>query len=162
MASGRKNTDFDLGRALTYRMHLLHKLTDLESQRRYPLETGLSLSDGRSLSAIGAFGSLSVNDLAQRANLDKAQASRAAQSLVAQGLVVKTASPDDGRSVQLSLTAAGRKAWGRIKDLIERRNQEIFGCLDLQQQQLLGELFDRLIEHARRDSPTQPDSPHDR
>ena len=73
----------ELARKLTYRMHLLHKLTDQESQRRYPLETGLSLSDGRCLSAIGAFEPLSVNALAQMANLNKAQASRAAQSLAA-------------------------------------------------------------------------------
>lgn len=149
MARERPKADFSLPRALTYRMHLLHKLTDLESQRRYPLESGLSLSDGRSLSAIGAFGSLSVNALAQHANLDKGQASRAAQSLVAQGLVVKTSAPNDGRGVQLSLTASGRKAWVRIRDLIERRNQEIFGCLLPQEQRLLGEMFDRLIQHAR-------------
>ena len=32
-----------LDRTLTYRLHRLHKLTDLESQRRYPEVTGLSL-----------------------------------------------------------------------------------------------------------------------
>ncbi len=42
------------------------------------------------------FAPLSVNDLAQKANLNKGQASRAAQSLVEQGLVVKAASPTDG------------------------------------------------------------------
>ncbi len=139
----------DLGRMLTYRMHLLHKLTDLESQRRYPLETGLSLADGRSLSAIGAFGPLSVNALAQMANLNKAQASRAAQWLVDQGLVRKTSSATDGRGVTLSLTAPGKKAFMRIMDLVERRNQEIFGCLSAAEQKLLGSLFDRLIDEAR-------------
>jgi DNA-binding MarR family transcriptional regulator len=136
---------------LTYRMHLLHKLTDQESQRRYPLETGLSLSDGRSLSAIGAFEPLSVNALAQAANLNKAQASRAAQSLVDQGLVNKVSSPSDGRGVTLTLTARGRKAWGRIMDLVDRRNEEIFGCLSAQERRQLGQLFDRLIAHARDD-----------
>src|SRR5687768_8406836 len=82
-----------LERTLTYRLHLLHKLTDIESQRAYVADARLSMSDARCLTAVGTFAPLSVNDLAQKANLNKGQASRAAQSLVDQGLVVKTASP---------------------------------------------------------------------
>lgn len=138
-----------LERKLTYRMHLLHKLTDQESQRQYPLATGLSLSDGRCLSAIGSFEPLSVNSLAQMANLNKAQASRAAQALVDQGLVNKEGSTADGRGVQLTLTTAGRKIWKRLMALIDQRNEEVFGCLSAREQKLLGDMFDRLIERAR-------------
>ncbi|MES2786090.1 MAG: MarR family transcriptional regulator [Pseudomonadota bacterium] len=140
-----------LERTLTYRMHLLHKLSDLESQRLYPLEVGLSLSDGRCLAAVGAFEPISVNRLAQLANLNKAQASRAAQFLVEQGLVAKGDTEGDGRGVQLKLTARGRKTWQKTMDLIERRNEEIFGCLNAQEMRTLGELFDRLIQHNRAD-----------
>ncbi|WP_027477765.1 MarR family winged helix-turn-helix transcriptional regulator [Curvibacter gracilis] len=145
-----------LERTLTYRLHLLHKLTDLESQRAYLAEAGLPLSDGRCLASIGAFEPLSVNDLAHRANLNKGQASRAAQSLVDQGLVLKQASPTDGRGVVLSLTEAGRSQWRRTMEVIERRNQAIFGALSESDQARLGELFDRLIEHARHQA-TPPD-----
>ncbi|MES2633016.1 MAG: MarR family transcriptional regulator [Pseudomonadota bacterium] len=138
-----------LERTLTYRMHLLHKLSDLESQRLYPLEVGLSLSDGRCLAAVGSFEPISVNRLAQLANLNKAQASRAAQFLVEEGLVAKGDTEGDGRGVQLTLTARGRKAWQKTMDLIERRNEEIFGCLNAQEKRALGDLFDRLIEHNR-------------
>lgn len=154
MPETRDSPSADLAGYLTYRLHLLNKLTDLESQRRYPLETGLSLGEGRSLSAIGAFAPLSVNELARMANLDKGQASRAAQSLVDQGLVAKAASPSDGRGVVLTLTARGRKAWQKALDLIDRRNQEIFGCLSEKEQRQLGELFDRLIAHARGGTPS--------
>ena len=47
----------------------------------------MPLSEGRCLAAVGAFSPLSVNDLAAQANLDKGQASRAAQALLDQGLV---------------------------------------------------------------------------
>ena len=93
MASRLSKPEPGLDRALSYRLHLLHKLTDLESQRTYLAESGLSLSDSRCLGAIGAFEPLSVNDLARRANLNKAQASRAAQSLVTQGLILKEDCP---------------------------------------------------------------------
>jgi DNA-binding MarR family transcriptional regulator len=137
-----------LDRTLTWRMHTLHKLTDQESQRLYPQETGLSLADGRCLSVVGSFGPLSVNRLAQLANLNKAQASRSAQYLAEQGLIAKADTPGDGRGVELTLTPAGRKVWRKAMDFIERRNEAIFGCLSSQERKLLGELFDRLIAHA--------------
>jgi DNA-binding MarR family transcriptional regulator len=136
-----------LERTLTYRMHQVHKLTDQESQRLYPLEVGVSLSDGRCLAAVGSFEPVSVNQLAQLANLNKAQASRAAQSLAEQGLVRKADAPGDGRGVLLTLTPRGRKAWHKTMDFIHRRNEHIFGCLSPRDQALLGDLFDRLIAH---------------
>jgi DNA-binding MarR family transcriptional regulator len=137
-----------LDRTLTWRMHTLHKLTDQESQRLYPQETGLSLADGRCLSVVGSFGPLSVNRLAQLANLNKAQASRSAQYLSDQGLVARNDVPGDGRGVELTLTPRGRTAWRKTMDFIARRNEAIFGCLSRQEQQQLGALFDRLIAHA--------------
>ena len=148
---GDSRADASLDRTLTYRMHRLHKITDQESQRLYPLEAGLSLSDGRCLAAVGSFEPMSVNRLAQLANLNKGQASRAAQFLVEQGLVAKAGAEGDGRGVELTLTPRGRKAWHKTMDFIERRNEEIFGCLSPQEKRLLGDLFDRLIE---RNSPS--------
>ena len=140
---------FRLDRSLSYRLHLLHKLTDLDSQHAYPREAGLSLSDGRCLATIGTFEPLSVKDLAQRANLDKGQACRAAQALVDQGLVCKQHDKADARGVVLTLTDAGRTAFERTMALVRRRNQQIFGCLSEAEQQTLSTLFDRLIDHSR-------------
>jgi DNA-binding MarR family transcriptional regulator len=136
-----------LERTLTYRLHLLHKMSDQLSQQRYLSDAGLSLSDGRCLTAIGRFEPLSVKDLARHANLNKSQASRAAQSLVAQGLVSKRGSEEDRRGVTLALTPSGRKAWVRTMQLVRRRNEEIFGCLTAQEQAQLGAMLDRLIAH---------------
>jgi DNA-binding MarR family transcriptional regulator len=142
-----------LDRTLTYRLHLLHKLTDAESQGAYPEHTGLTLSDGRCLATIGQFEPLSVKDLAAQSNLNKGQASRAAQALVEQGLVRKEDRPDDGRGVVLSLTPAGHKLFMRTMQLIAQRNDEIFGCLNAQEQTTLSTLLDRLIAHARPSAP---------
>ena len=138
-----------LERTLTYRIHLLHKLTDQESQRLYPLEVGLALSDGRCLAAVGSFEPLSVNRLAQLANLNKGQASRAAQFLVEQGLVAKGDTEGDARGVELTLTPRGRKAWRKTMDFIHRRNEEIFGGITPQERRLIGDLLDRLIADNR-------------
>lgn len=139
----------ELDRTLTHRLHLLHKLTDAVSQRAYVAGAGLSMSDGRCLTAVGTFAPLSVVDLAKKANLNKGQASRAAQSLVDQGLVLKAASPTDGRGVVLTLTAEGQTAWQRAMDVVEQRNKDIFGVLSADEQTQLSSFFDRLIEQAQ-------------
>lgn len=135
-----------LERSLTWRLHRLHKLTDLESQRAYLVQTGLSLGDGRCLAAIGAFAPLSVNDLADVAHLTKGQASRAAQWLVEQGLVRKAADAGDARGVVLTLTAKGRRLWTQTMDVIARRNEEIFGQLSEAEREQFGQTLDRLLD----------------
>lgn len=154
----RKPTPVALDRTLTYRLHRLHKLTDLESQRRYPEVTGLSLSDGRCLTAVGQFEPLSVNQLAQRANLNKSQASRAAQYLVEQGLVNKEGRAGDARGVELTLSAAGREVFAAAMAMVAQRNEEIFGCLSPAEQALLSELMDRLLAHAERNAGGDADT----
>ncbi|PUE61091.1 MarR family transcriptional regulator [Limnohabitans sp. Rim8] len=138
-----------LDRTLTYRLHQLHKLTDADSQSIYPERTGLSMSDGRCLTTVGTFEPLSVKELAEKANLNKGQASRAAQALVDQGLVLKADHPGDGRGVVLTLTAAGRKVFKRAMDMVSQRNEQIFGCLSDKEQAALSAMLDRLIAHAR-------------
>jgi DNA-binding MarR family transcriptional regulator len=134
---------------VTYRLHTLGKLTDRVSHAAYLNDARIGYAEGRCLAAIGAFSPLSVNDLAQRANLNKGQASRAAQSLVDQGLVRKQASATDGRGVVLTLTAKGERCWQRVMAVIERRNREIVACLDERERRQLDALLDRLLDAAR-------------
>ena len=134
---------------LTYRLHALHKLSDAASDALYQAECGLPVGEARCLAAVGAFAPLSVQDLARRANLNKAQASRAAQSLADQGLVSKTASASDARGVVLDLTGRGRLVHQRVMALIARRNHEIFGVLSDAEQRQLAEWLDRLVAHAQ-------------
>lgn len=75
------------------------------------------------------------------------------------GLVEKTLSASDGRGVVLTPTPEGMAQYQRIIDLIARRNDEIFGCLDADEQRALGQMLDRLIEHlqAREDAAADSD-----
>jgi DNA-binding MarR family transcriptional regulator len=142
-----------LDRTLSFRLHLVNKLTDKSSADAYAHEFGLPIGQARCLAAIGRFAPLSVVDLAARSNLDKAQASRASQALVDRGLVAKRPSENDARSVVLSLTPRGRKLWAAVMALIMQRNNEIFGCLTPAERKELGRMLDRLIEHARPQYP---------
>src|SRR5512140_929992 len=111
-----------LERYLSYRLHLVNKLTDKSSSEGYAQAFGLPVGPARCLAAIGNFEPLSVVELAARSNLDKAQASRAAQALEARGLLTRRTSEVDSRGLQLSLTAKGRRQWARVMELIAHRN----------------------------------------
>jgi len=147
MATAFASKATPLDRSMTWRWHLVSKLSDRVTAQAYQDKLDLSLGEARCLSAIGQFAPLSVNDLARRANLDKANASRAAQSLMQRGLVVKAANRDDGRGVVLGLSAAGRPLWRRTMRLVERRNREIFGCLSAEERRALDAILDRVVAH---------------
>ncbi len=138
-----------LEQTFTYRLHQLAKLTDQAGQNTYRALTGMQISDVRCLTAIGNFEPLSIMDLATLANLNKGQASRAAQALADRGLVRKEGRPDDGRGVILTLTPAGRKCCDQVMEVVRMRNEQICACLDAQERQTFSDLLDRLIEHAR-------------
>ena len=142
------NTPLD--RTYTHRLHKLAKITDRATQQAYEDDVGIPISEGRCLAAIGAFHPLSVNDLAMRANLNKAQASRSTQALVEQGMVLKLASEVDGRGVVLSLTPKGQEQWEKVMGVIARRNAQIIAGLNDAEQAQLDLLLDRLIQHARK------------
>lgn len=148
-AAPEASAGFALERSLTYRLHVLAKLTDRASHAAYLEATGLGHSEGRCLAAIGRYAPLSLNDFAASANLNKGQASRAVQSLCERGLARKTASPTDGRGVVLALTAAGERLYRRILAVVERRNREITACLDESERERLDGFVDRLIAAAR-------------
>lgn len=145
-----------LDRTATHRLHMLQKLTDRVSQAAYLEEAGIALSEGRCLAAVGSFTPLSVNDLARQANLNKGQASRAAQALVERGLVRKTSSTTDGRGVVLTLTPEGERVWRKVMAVITRRNEEILACLNAEERRTLDRLLDRLVEHARQAAGNAP------
>ena len=164
--AGRPAPVVPLERFLTYRLHLVNKLTDQGSAARYAREVALPLGEARCLAAIGTAERLgagtgtglvpvSVNRLAGHSNLTKGQASRAAQGLVDRGLATKKPSVSDGRGVALALTPRGRALWRRVMKLIARRNREIFGCLTGAEQRQLGALLDRLADSAKASGDTR-------
>jgi DNA-binding MarR family transcriptional regulator len=137
-------------------MHALHKLTDRYSEQLYWQELSLPVGQARCLSVLGAFGALSVSALAQHANLDKAQASRAAQALVQAALVTRKGNTQDGRGIVLQLSAAGKARCAKMLRLVEQRNRAILACLNPVEQGQLSGLLDRLLSAARTISEPVP------
>ncbi len=134
---------------MTHRLHTLQKLTDRVSQAAYWSDAGMPLSEGRCLAAIGAFAPLSVNDLAQRANLEQGpgQPRRAGAGGPGPGA-------QGGQRHRRARRRPDADSQGRAgvaaRDGSDRAPQhEILACLDAEERRQLDRLLDRLIEAAR-------------
>jgi DNA-binding MarR family transcriptional regulator len=133
---------------LTYRMHVLNKLSDRGIGERYQTKLGITLPEARVIASVGSFGPFSIMDLAKHANLDKSQASRAAEALIQRGLVARAQSPEDGRSVVISLTPEGRALFRKVMPIARKWNADLFACLDEAQAKALGQALDKVIAQA--------------
>ena len=133
---------------LTYRLHVLNKLSERGISERYMAKLDVTLPEARVIASVGSFGPFSIMDLARHANLDKRQASRAAEALIRQGLVQREASADDGRVVLVSLTAEGRALYRKVMPIARKWNTDLFDCLDDREKVALSEALDKVIETA--------------
>ncbi|TDN70192.1 MarR family transcriptional regulator [Paraburkholderia sp. BL10I2N1] len=131
---------------LTYRLHVLNKLAERGISERYQDKLDVTLPEARVIASVGSFGPFSIMDLARHANLDKSQASRAAEALIRQGLVQRQASVEDGRVVLVSLTAEGRALYKKVMPIARKWNVDLFDCLDDKEKVMLGEALDKVIE----------------
>ena len=137
---------------LTYRMHVLNKLSDRGISERYQTKLGITLPEARVIASVGSFGPFSVMDLAKHANLDKSQASRAAEALIQRGLDAREPSAEDGRAVVISLTPEGRALYRKVMPIARKWNADLFACLDDAEAQALGRALDKVIAHALDDA----------
>ncbi|WMY09958.1 MarR family winged helix-turn-helix transcriptional regulator [Paraburkholderia phenoliruptrix] len=134
-----------LEQLLTYRLHVLNKLAERGISERYQDKLGVTLPEARVIASVGSFGPFSIMELARHANLDKSQASRAAEALIRQGLVKREASAEDGRVVLVSLTAEGRALYRKVMPIARKWNGDLFVSLDEKEKRALGEALDKVI-----------------
>jgi len=125
----KSQTQGNLEDLLTYRLHVVKKLTDKVIHDEFLEHTGLSLPEARVVLCVGSYGQLSVSELGQKSNLDRSQASRAADGMVRRGLLAKTNSEIDARGVEIRLTAAGDEVFKRALAVSQQRNAAFLALL---------------------------------
>jgi DNA-binding MarR family transcriptional regulator len=137
-----------LDQFLTYRMHVLNKLADRGISELYHTKLDITLPEARVIASVGSFGPFSIMDLAKHANLDKSQASRAAEALIKRGLIERETSAEDGRVVLISLTGDGRALYRKVMPIARKWNADLFECLDEKEREAFGQALDRVIASA--------------
>jgi DNA-binding MarR family transcriptional regulator len=92
---------------------------------------------------------LSQMTLSRALGIDRSTLVPILDRLQARGLLLRNASPTDGRTHALALTAAGGKALGRFARLVRRHEKRIAGRLSNAETRTLIELLEKVRAAAR-------------
>ncbi|MFD4902605.1 MarR family winged helix-turn-helix transcriptional regulator [Streptomyces sp. NPDC057699] len=131
---------------LSYRLTRTSSALSRSAALRYRREFDVSLGEWRSLALIAADPTLTLNRLARRAGLDKAQMSRVVRGLVERGLVTRTEST--GRSRQLALTDSGIEVYRGLIRAANERDAAFAAALSQDETLVLGRALEKLAELA--------------
>jgi|SRR6185369_461590 DNA-binding MarR family transcriptional regulator len=125
---------------------VLHASSVLEGRLEARLsEVGLSLAKLAALHQLTVAGeSLPLGQLAERLACVKSNVTQLVDRLEADGLVNRTADPNDRRSRLAVLTPAGRTAYSKGSEIQKQTEHELFGVLTPTESETLHELLAKL------------------
>ncbi len=133
---------------------LLYVLWRLQAAARRPVvrlcetEFGITRREWRMLALLAHGGELASSALAERAELDRAQTSRAVGRLVAKKLVARTPRQGDRREVLLRLTEQGQGVYAALLPRVAEINRALLSALSEAEVRVLDELLQRLRAQA--------------
>jgi DNA-binding MarR family transcriptional regulator len=81
------------------------------------------------LTELGRSGPLAVSELGSRVCLEKSWVSRAVDSMVERGLVIKAPNPADARSWLVTLTAEGERTVAELNRTLDEHANQLLGSL---------------------------------
>ena len=131
---------------LSYRLSRTSSALSRSAALRYRREFDVSLGEWRAVALIAADPTLTLNRLARRAGLDKAQMSRVVTRLSERGLVDRTMG--SGRTSQLSLTPAGTTVYRGLIAAANERDARLLSALGEDEAARLLSALDRLATLA--------------
>jgi DNA-binding MarR family transcriptional regulator len=135
-----------ISQLLSYRLSRTSSALSRSAALRYRREFDVSLGEWRAIALIAADPTLTLNRLARRAGLDKAQMSRVVAKLSQRGLVNRTAG--SGRSSQLALTEEGTRVYRGLIGAANERDASFLGTLSAEEADVLTRALDKLAELA--------------
>ena len=104
--------------------------------------------DWRIVGLLASFAPMSLNKLAQEANLDKSRVSRAIADLISRGLIKRSVDKNDGRGISLQLSAKGKSLYREVLPYAIERNEELIAVLSKSERKLLDHALTKLTVQA--------------
>lgn len=119
------------------------------------------MSQRRILGLLAERGELSQRELQELLDVRSASASEVLGKIEAEGLIERSQSEEDRRTMRVRLSDAGRAEAETLRAAHESEAAKLFACLTEEEKEQLGALLTRLQEHWRDDfAPVRP--PHGR
>jgi DNA-binding MarR family transcriptional regulator len=126
---------------------------------RYRREFDVSLGEWQTLALLGQEPQLTLNKLAARAGLDKAQMSRVISRLVERGYVDREQGAR--RSTRLTLTASGRDIYAGLISAANERDAELSSSIEPGKMQIFEEVLEQLTSRAHEIEATETEKSAD-
>lgn len=145
----RPATELRLEHFIPYRLAVLSNIVSTSIAAAYEREFGLTIPQWRVLAILARHPNSSAIEVSERSAMDKVAVSRALQSLVAAGRVVRTLDRGDRRRLVLNLSPSGRAVYMRVAPLALRYERQLLAALSPAERRALDRLIARLLERAR-------------
>jgi DNA-binding MarR family transcriptional regulator len=145
--NGKQLTKKTISNLLSNRVTRLSSTLSRSAALRYRREFDVSLGEWRTLALLGQDPELTLNRLAARAGLDKAQMSRVVTKLVERGYIDRHQGAR--RSTRLTLTAAGQGVYEGLMRSANDRDAELYSSVEADKMRIFEEVLDRLIRQSR-------------
>jgi DNA-binding MarR family transcriptional regulator len=147
--AGNGDTAFTLETFLPYRLVRIAERVSREFAENYRQKYGLSRPEWRCLATLGQFGTITSKEIGESTTMHKTKVSRAVAELERRGWLKRQPDRQDRRAEQLTLTAAGRKAFRELVPLAEAFETSLHGSLGKSSMAQLLSGLDRLERHYR-------------
>jgi DNA-binding MarR family transcriptional regulator len=140
----------DLDQFLPYLVNVLANRLSHELAGVYEARFGISIPEWRVIAHLSQHEDVSVREIHQRVDMDKAKVSRAAARLEAVGFIEKSDNEGDRRLVSLRLTRRGRRLFGEIEPLALAYERESLSALSKSEEAALRAILNKLLGAANR------------
>jgi DNA-binding MarR family transcriptional regulator len=147
MPAGRHpdHAPLELERFVPYQLSIVSNTVSQSIADDYQARYDLAVTEWRVMAVLARFDGLSAREVAERTAMDKVAVSRALARLVAAGRVRRHTHENDKRRSVLGLTAAGWKIHDEVAPMARRRERELMGRLDSEEQAWLRRILDKLM-----------------
>jgi len=146
--SDTADATFQLDEFLPYRLAIAAESVSRLIARQHLVKSGLGMSEWRLLAAVGRFGVLSPTAAGEQTAMDKVKVSRAAASLVSNGLLRQTQDPADGRGRLLRLTRKGAALYADVGPTANEIEEALMAGLSRAEWRALHKALGKLSDHA--------------
>ena len=136
-----------------YRILLLARMLERETQNHLMDEFGLSLAEWRLLAIACEMGPCTASDIGGAGGIDRAEISRAMRKLEPKGLVVRKADPNHGKRLIISVTPAGAELRGRVVAARRQRFRELVSDIPAEERAVFDQALTTMARAIRDDPP---------
>ena len=124
---------------------MLSRLLARDGGKLYLKELGLTLPQWRVLSTLGIFGEYGVSAIAEHCSMDRGQASRTIDQLIALGLIRLRPDPLDGRGILLSLSNEGESRYAAGIPIAFNRQRKLVSGFKPEEIKAFSHTLDQMI-----------------